>query len=60
VWGFAGRFEFTKFFPDNTQGVLLQPLGEAAVMVLATDTQRGFGQIDQVGLHLNRQSGLQH
>ena len=44
----AGRVEFTEYFPENTQGVLIQPVGDEGVLVAATDTQRGFGRLDQV------------
>lgn len=44
----AGRVEFTEYFPENTQGVLVQPIGDEGVLVVATDTQRGFGRLDQV------------
>lgn len=46
----AGRFEFTAFLPGNTQGVIVRPLGKQGVMIAATDTQRGFGKLDQVSL----------
>lgn len=45
----AGRFEFTAFLPRNTQGLIIRPLGRQGVMIAATDTQRGFGKLDQVG-----------
>lgn len=44
----AGRVEFTEHFPENTQGVFIQPVGDEGVLVAATDTQRGFGRLDQV------------
>lgn len=44
----AGRVEFTEYLPENTQGVLVQPVGDEGVLVVATDTQRGFGRLDQV------------
>eukprot|EP00884_Botryococcus_braunii_P023326 jgi/Botrbrau1/9678/Bobra.0201s0012.1 len=44
---YPGRFEFLRYFPDTTQGILVQPIGEDGVLVLATQTQRGFGQVDQ-------------
>ena len=44
----AGRVEFTEYFPANTQGVLVQPVGDEGVLIVATDTQRGFGRLDQV------------
>ncbi len=50
IWqvSFAGRVEFTEYFPENTQGVLVQPVGDEGILVAATDTQRGFGRLDQV------------
>lgn len=44
----VGRYEFTSFLPANTQGVIIRPLGNQGVMIVATDTQRGFGRLDQV------------
>ncbi|CAL5219167.1 g950 [Coccomyxa viridis] len=44
---FPGRVEFTEYFPEDTQGVLVQPIGDEGVLVIATDTQRGFGRLDQ-------------
>ncbi|KAK9909222.1 hypothetical protein WJX75_009014 [Coccomyxa subellipsoidea] len=44
---FPGRVEFTEYFPENTQGVLVQPVGEEGLLVCGTDTQRGFGRLDQ-------------
>jgi hypothetical protein len=43
----AGRFEFLEYFPEKTQGVLVQPIGTEGVLVAATDTQRGFSRLDQ-------------
>ncbi len=40
--------EFVRYLPENTQGVLVQPAGDMGVLVAATDTQRGFGRLDQV------------
>ena len=48
AWHCAGRVEFTEYFPENTQGILVQPVGDEGVLVAATDTQRGFGSLDQV------------
>jgi len=48
----SGRGEFT-YLPEKTQGVLVKPLllpgvdGGGAVMVLGTDTVRGFTSVDQ-------------
>ena len=47
-----GRVEFTEYFPENTQGILVQPVGDEGVLMAATDTQRGFGSLDQVRLGL--------
>ena len=44
----TGRMEFMSVFPDNTQGVLVQPIGGEGVLIAGTDTQRGFGKLDQV------------
>lgn len=44
----AGRFEFLEYLPSNTQGVAVKPLGRDGVLVVAADTQRAFGNIDQV------------
>lgn len=44
----AGRFEFLEYFPSNTQGVIVKPIGKDGVLVVAADTQRGFGNVDQV------------
>lgn len=37
-----------EFLPEGTQGVVVQPIGNAGVLVAATDTVRGFGRMDQV------------
>ncbi len=50
LWASTGRVEFTEYFPENTQGVLVQPIGEEGLLVCGTDTQRGFGRLDQVRL----------
>ncbi|BDA41806.1 Protein COFACTOR ASSEMBLY OF COMPLEX C SUBUNIT B CCB4, chloplastic [Coccomyxa sp. Obi] len=44
---FPGRVEFTEYLPENTQGILVQPIGEDGLLVCGTDTQRGFGRLDQ-------------
>lgn len=44
---YPARAEFTTFLPDNTQGVLCQPLGERGIVILGTDTPRSFTQRDQ-------------
>jgi len=44
---FPGRVEFQPFLPINTQGVLVQPLGNQGILIAATGTVRGFSQLDQ-------------
>ena len=44
---FPCRFEFYEFLPSNTQGVAVQPIGSAGVLVLGSGTQRGFTSADQ-------------
>ena len=45
----AGRKEFTSYLPENTQAVVVQPVGDTALLIAASDTQRGFNKVDQVG-----------
>lgn len=45
----AGRLEFTSFLPENTQGVVVQPVGSRGVLIAGCDTVRGVGRLDQVG-----------
>jgi hypothetical protein len=47
---YPGRPEFTAFLPDNTQGVVVQPVGSEGVLVAGTDTVRGFSRLDQAWL----------
>eukprot|EP00878_Enallax_costatus_P009874 GHUV01010311.1.p1 GENE.GHUV01010311.1~~GHUV01010311.1.p1 ORF type:complete len:311 (+),score=99.09 GHUV01010311.1:286-1218(+) len=44
---YPGRDEFVKYLPEATQGVIVQPLGNAGVMVVGTDTLRGLSRLDQ-------------
>ena len=44
----AGRVEFTTFLPENTQAVVVQPIGNDGVLIAASNTQRGFTRLDQV------------
>eukprot|EP00958_Prasinococcus_capsulatus_P024484 scaffold3827_cov394-Prasinococcus_capsulatus_cf.AAC.3 len=44
---YPGRFEFFGYFPDNTQGVLVQPIGTQGLIVAGTNVVRGFGRVDQ-------------
>lgn len=37
-----------KFLPEGTQGVAVQPIGSAGVLIAATDTIRGISRLDQV------------
>lgn len=43
---YPGRFELS-FLPSNTQAVILQPLGDEGIMIVAGATIRGFGPTDQ-------------
>eukprot|EP01018_Ginkgo_biloba_P002755 Gb_38027 [translate_table: standard] len=43
---YPGRFEL-PFLPQNTQAVILQPLGDDGVMIVAGDRIRGFSPNDQ-------------
>jgi hypothetical protein len=47
---FPGRVEFEPFLPINSQGVIVQPIGKRGVIIAATDTVRGFSQLDQAWL----------
>ena len=42
-----GRLEFASYLPANCQAALVQPLGSLGVLVVGSDTQRGFSQLDQ-------------
>ncbi|XP_024539622.1 protein COFACTOR ASSEMBLY OF COMPLEX C SUBUNIT B CCB4, chloroplastic-like isoform X4 [Selaginella moellendorffii] len=44
---YPGRYEL-PFLPQNTQSVIIQPLGDSGVLILAGDTIRGFSPLDQV------------
>jgi hypothetical protein len=37
-----------QYLPQATQGVIVQPLGNAGVLVIGTDTLRGLSRLDQV------------
>lgn len=43
---YPGRIEFA-YLPDTVQALILQPLGEDGVVLVCSDTQRGFTKIDQ-------------
>lgn len=44
----AGRLEFAGYLPFNMQAALIQPIGSEGVLVVGSDTQRGFSRLDQV------------
>ena len=44
---FPGRVEFQSFLPENTQAVVVTPIGGEGVVVAASGTQRGFTPADQ-------------
>lgn len=53
---YPGSFEFFKYIPETAQSILIHPLSSkseegqvscAGVLVLASDTQRGFSSLDQ-------------
>ncbi|XP_024545425.1 protein COFACTOR ASSEMBLY OF COMPLEX C SUBUNIT B CCB4, chloroplastic-like isoform X5 [Selaginella moellendorffii] len=44
---YPGRYEL-PFLPQNTQSVIIQPLGDSGVLILAGDTIRGFSPLDQI------------
>ena len=44
----AGRLEFAAYLPANCQAALIQPVGSQGVLVVGSDTQRGFTRLDQV------------
>jgi len=43
---YPGRIEF-DYLPENTQGVIVQPLGEKGVMVLAANVPRSYTKQDE-------------
>ena len=43
---YPGRIEFT-YLPDTVQALIMQPLGDEGVMLVCSDTQRGFTKVDQ-------------
>ena len=40
--------EFKQYLPSDTSSAVVQPLGDDGVLVAGSDTQRGFGPLDQV------------
>ena len=47
-WHDTGRVEFTTVLPENTQAVVIQPIGNEGVLIAASNIQRGFTRLDQV------------
>ncbi len=43
---YPGRVEF-DYLPENTQGVIVQPLGEKGVMVLGANIPRSYTKQDE-------------
>jgi hypothetical protein len=43
---YPGRIEF-DYLPENTQGVIVQPLGEKGVMVLGANVPRSYTKQDE-------------
>lgn len=48
---YPGRSEL-PFLPANTQAVILQPLGDRGIAIIAGDTVRGFSNLDQAWITL--------
>lgn len=44
---FPGRREFTSYLAENMQAAIIQPVGNEGVIVLGSDTQRGYTTLDQ-------------
>jgi Cofactor assembly of complex C subunit B, CCB2/CCB4 len=44
---YPGRIEF-NYLPENTQGVICQPIGEQGVLILAANAPRSYTQQDEV------------
>jgi len=43
---YPGKFEF-DYLPENTQGVIVQPLGDRGVMVLGANAPRSYTKQDE-------------
>ncbi|HIK45750.1 MAG TPA: cofactor assembly of complex C subunit B, partial [Leptolyngbyaceae cyanobacterium M65_K2018_010] len=43
---YPGRVEFT-YLPENTQGVICQPMGQEGVLILAANAPRSYTQQDE-------------
>ncbi|MGB3534480.1 MAG: cofactor assembly of complex C subunit B [Microcoleaceae cyanobacterium] len=44
---YPGRFEF-NYLPENTQGVICQPIGEKGVLILGANTPRSYTKQDEI------------
>lgn len=44
---YPGRVEF-DYLPENTQGLIVQPLGDSGVLILAANAPRSYTQQDEV------------
>jgi Cofactor assembly of complex C subunit B, CCB2/CCB4 len=44
---YPGRIEF-NYLPENTQGVICQPIGDQGVLILAANAPRSYTQQDEV------------
>jgi len=44
---YPGRIEF-DYLPDNTQGVICQPVGDAGVLILGANAPRSYTQQDEI------------
>jgi Cofactor assembly of complex C subunit B, CCB2/CCB4 len=44
---YPGRIEF-NYLPENTQGVICQPLGEQGVLILAANAPRSYTKQDEI------------
>ncbi len=44
---YPGRVEF-NYLPENTQGVICQPIGEQGVLILAANAPRSYTQQDEI------------
>lgn len=43
----AGRIEFESYLPADISAVIIAPIGKEGVLIAGSDTQRGFGRLDQ-------------
>jgi hypothetical protein len=46
LWVYPGRLEF-NYLPDNTQGVICQPIGQEGVLILGANAPRSYTQQDE-------------